>query len=265
MIPIEISPQKSSVSRCPSCGNNGKAVKTTTLYSLIKKERQDSITDPRYFFCGSRGCDVVYFKEDGSQTFYKQDLVVRVGIKEDSPPRPVCYCFNHTVEEIFDEIQRTGKSTVMDDIRAHMKKGGCSCETKNPQGSCCMGTVEYFVKEAFSQPRFAYLGPIGGIISAILASLCCVGPFVLVMLGASGAWVGNLRVFEPYRPIFIMFTMSFLGAGFYNVYKKPKEDCKPGSLCAVPQTKKVGRIFLWTATILVVFMLVLPYLIGLLA
>ena len=265
MIPIEISPQKSGVPRCPSCGNKGKAVKAPTLYSLIKKERQDSITDSRYFFCDSKGCDVVYFTGDDSQTFYKQDLVVRVGVKEDSPPRPICYCFNHTVEEIFDEIKLTGKSTVMDDIRARMKKGGCSCETRNPQGSCCMGTVEYFVKEAFSQPRFAALGPVGAVISAVLASLCCVGPFVLVMLGASGAWVGNLRVFEPYRPIFILFTMCFLGAGFYNAYKKPKGDCKPGSLCAVPRTKKVGRVFLWSATILVVFLLILPYLIGLLA
>lgn len=149
MISLEISPQKSSV--CPSCGNKGRAVKTTTLYSLIRKERQESITQSRYFFCDSKGCDVVYFTEGSGQTFYKQDLVVRVGVKEDSPPRTICYCFNHTIEEIFDEIKRTGKSTVMDDIRTHMKKGGCSCETKNPQGSCCMGTVEYFVNEAFRQ------------------------------------------------------------------------------------------------------------------
>lgn len=113
--------------------------------------------------------------------------------------------------------------------------------------------------------RFASLGMVGAIISAILASLCCVGPFVLIMLGAGGAWAGSLRAFEPYRPIFILFTMGFLGAGFYNVYKKPKEVCKPGSLCAVPQTKRVGKIFLWIATILVVFLLGLPYLIGLLA
>ena len=113
--------------------------------------------------------------------------------------------------------------------------------------------------------RFASLGMAGAIISAVLASLCCVGPFVLIMLGAGGAWAGNLRAFEPYRPIFILFTTGFLGAGFYNVYKKPKEVCKPGSLCAVPQTKRVGKIFLWIATVLVVLLLGLPYLIGLLA
>ncbi len=132
-------------------------------------------------------------------------------------------------------------------------------------GDSCCPTVEERSMKGARTNRFAALGPVGAIVSAVLASLCCIGPFVLVMMGASGAWVGNLRVFEPYRLIFIMLTMGFLGAGFYNVYKKPKEDCKPGSLCSVPQTKKVGRIFLWAATIFVVFLLILPYLIGFLA
>lgn len=130
---------------------------------------------------------------------------------------------------------------------------------------CCSTAEKRSAEGVKKTNRFAYLGPIGGIISAILASICCVGPFVLVMLGAGGAWVGNLRVFEPYRPIFILFTMGFLGAGFYNVYKKPKEDCKPGSLCAVPQTKRAGKIMIWTVTIIVFFLLLLPYLIGFLA
>lgn len=115
------------------------------------------------------------------------------------------------------------------------------------------------------QDRFASWGSTGAIISALFASLCCVGPFVLVMLGVSGAWIGNLRSFEPYRPIFILIAIGFLGAGFYRVYKKPTEVCEPGSICEVPQTKKAGKIVLWVATIFVVFLLILPYLIGLLA
>jgi len=31
-----------------------------------------------------------------------------------------------------------------------------------------------------------------GGIAAILASTCCLGPLVLVLLGFSGAWIGNL-------------------------------------------------------------------------
>jgi len=47
-------------------------------------------------------------------------------------------------------------------------------------------------------------GPLlAGGVAAILASTCCLGPLLLVTLGFSGAWIGNLTVLEPYRPIFI--------------------------------------------------------------
>jgi mercuric ion transport protein len=38
-----------------------------------------------------------------------------------------------------------------------------------------------------------------GGLAAILASTCCLGPLVLVALGFSGAWIGNLTVLEPCR------------------------------------------------------------------
>lgn len=131
--------------------------------------------------------------------------------------------------------------------------------------SCCPTVVKGSAKVEGATNRFASPGPVGAIITALLASLCCVGPFVLVMLGISGAWIGNLRAFEPYRPMFILITLGLLAAGFYNVYRKPTEVCEPGTLCAVPQTKKMGKIVLWSATVFVVFLLILPYLIGLLA
>ncbi len=115
------------------------------------------------------------------------------------------------------------------------------------------------------QNRFTWLGPFGAVLTAILASLCCVAPFVLISMGITGAWIGSLRAFEPYRPIFIFFIIGFLTAGFYQVYWKKKESCEPGSLCAVPRTKKAGKMMLWSATFFVVFLMVLPYLIGWLA
>jgi mercuric ion transport protein len=35
-----------------------------------------------------------------------------------------------------------------------------------------------------------------GGLAAILASTCCLGPLLLVMLGFSGAWIGNLTALE---------------------------------------------------------------------
>jgi len=40
---------------------------------------------------------------------------------------------------------------------------------------------------------------VGGV-AALVASACCLGPLVLVVLGFSGAWIGNLTALEPYRP-----------------------------------------------------------------
>lgn len=106
---------------------------------------------------------------------------------------------------------------------------------------------------------------LSAIFTALVASLCCVGPFVLVTLGISGAWIGSLRAFEPYRPLFVLFSIGFLAAGFYRVYRKPQKVCEPWTLCAAPQTKKVGKVIIWVSTIIVVFLLILPYLIGLLS
>ena len=136
---------------CQSCGASGKPVRVVTLRALLKPEKSVEISDKAYFFCGSPGCDMVYFSEDGSRTFSKDDLTVRVGVKENSPSRPICYCFGHSVEEISDEVKRTGKSMVADEITRRIKEEGCSCETKNPAGSCCLGTVQGYVREAYAR------------------------------------------------------------------------------------------------------------------
>lgn len=136
---------------CHACGAEGKAVKAITLLSLLRPGKVPEIAEKAYFFCGSPDCDTVYFTQDGSQTFSRADLTVRVGVKESAPPRPVCYCFGHSMEEIFDEVERTGKSTVAADIMRRMAEEKCSCETKNPQGSCCLGTVEGLVREAYTR------------------------------------------------------------------------------------------------------------------
>ena len=43
---------------------------------------------------------------------------------------------------------------------------------------------------------------VAAILAAIGASVCCVGPLVLLALGIGGAWIGNLAALEPYRPAF---------------------------------------------------------------
>ena len=104
-------------------------------------------------------------------------------------------------------------------------------------------------------------GITGAIIAAVTASVCCVGPLVLVALGVSGAWIGSLTILEPLRPIFTVLTLGFLAFAFYRVYRKPKvqEACEPGSYCAHPQSRTINKTVLWVATVGILALLAFPY------
>lgn len=99
---------------------------------------------------------------------------------------------------------------------------------------------------------------LAAIATAITASICCIGPLILLAVGISGAWVGNLRVLEPYRPVFILVTLGFLGLAFCQVYRKPKEKCEDGSYCANPKSAGFKKSALWLATVLIAGLFAYP-------
>jgi mercuric ion transport protein len=99
---------------------------------------------------------------------------------------------------------------------------------------------------------------VGGLLAALAAASCCVVPFALFLLGISGAWISNLTALAPYQPIFAAIAFGFLGYGFYLIYRKPAVVCAEGSYCAEPGSKRLAKIGLWAATVLVVVALGLP-------
>lgn len=105
----------------------------------------------------------------------------------------------------------------------------------------------------------------GGMIGAVLASTCCIGPLVLLTLGISGAWIGRLTALAPYQPIFIVATLGFLAAGYWQVYRKPKTACEDDTYCASPASDRVVKIALWVATGLVLLALSVDFLVPLFA
>ncbi len=98
---------------------------------------------------------------------------------------------------------------------------------------------------------------VGGV-AAILASTCCLGPLVLVSLGLSGAWVGNLTLLEPYRPFFIAGALVALFFAGRRIFR-PEHDCQPGEVCAVPRTRRIYKIVFGIVSALVIVALVYPY------
>jgi mercuric ion transport protein len=115
-------------------------------------------------------------------------------------------------------------------------------------------TVENSPERAGSGALF-----VGGL-AAILASTCCLGPLVLVALGLSGAWIGNLTRLEPYRPFFIAGALIALFFAGRHIFR-PAQTCNPGEVCAVPRTRRIYKVLFVTVCVLVVIALVFPYVI----
>jgi len=102
---------------------------------------------------------------------------------------------------------------------------------------------------------------VGGL-AAILASTCCLGPLVLVALGLSGAWIGNLTLLEPYRPFFIAGALVALFFAGRRIFR-PAQACQPGEVCAVPRTRRIYKIVFGIVSALVLVAIVFPYVVKL--
>lgn len=98
---------------------------------------------------------------------------------------------------------------------------------------------------------------VGGL-SAILASTCCLGPLVLITLGFSGAWIANLTVLEPYRPIFIGAALLAIFLAARSIWR-PATACAPGEACAMPNVKITYKLLFWIVAALALVALVFPY------
>jgi mercuric ion transport protein len=99
---------------------------------------------------------------------------------------------------------------------------------------------------------------VAGRLAAILASTCCLGPLILISLGFSGAWLGNLIVLEPYRPFFIVIAVVALFFAGKRIFR-PAHLRNPGEACALPRACRIYKFLFWSCTILVLLALVYPY------
>lgn len=101
-----------------------------------------------------------------------------------------------------------------------------------------------------------------GGLAAILASACCLGPLVLVALGFSGAWIGNLTALKPYRPVFIGGALVALFLAYRQIYR-PVAAGKPGEVCAAPQARSAYKMIFWGVAALVGVAVAFPYILPL--
>ncbi|MBZ0115206.1 MAG: mercury transporter MerT [Thermoanaerobaculia bacterium] len=95
----------------------------------------------------------------------------------------------------------------------------------------------------------------GAVLAAFGASLCCILPVAVAILGVGSAAMG--AKLEPFRPWFAGLTAAFLGFAFYQAYKPV--ECEPGEACAVSASRRRHRMVLWIVAIIAVALMAFPY------
>lgn len=95
----------------------------------------------------------------------------------------------------------------------------------------------------------------GGVIAAITASLCCIGPLILTVLGVSGAAV--LTKLEVLRLPMIGLVVLLFGVAGYSLFRKGN-TCEPGSICADPIKYKRMVMAYWVGLIIAIIGITSP-------
>ena len=96
----------------------------------------------------------------------------------------------------------------------------------------------------------------GSVLSAIAASLCCVGPLVAIIAGASGFAAAGL--FAQWRPLFLVITALMLAMAWYLTYRHPKADHCSTERCPHNPVAKWNKVILWLATAFVIAIAAFP-------
>ncbi|PIQ29061.1 (2Fe-2S)-binding protein [bacterium (Candidatus Blackallbacteria) CG17_big_fil_post_rev_8_21_14_2_50_48_46] len=133
-------PVQQSQRLCPSCGQKGKGVSLLTLNAQLLPQALGRLAqEAAAYFCSTPTCPCVYF--NARQTFQSADLHQRVFQKDPSPQTLACYC----LELSRANFQQQGPE-LQQQILSLTQAGGCDCERKNPQGSCCLGNIAKLLK-----------------------------------------------------------------------------------------------------------------------
>ncbi len=98
----------------------------------------------------------------------------------------------------------------------------------------------------------------GAAAAALLASACCAGPLLLLMLGVSGAWIGNLGLLAPLQPLFLLAAVLALAWAARSIWR-PVAACDADAVCARPATRRWYRVAFVAVALLVLAAALFPH------
>ena len=93
----------------------------------------------------------------------------------------------------------------------------------------------------------------GTLVASVLAAICCIGPAIALVTGASMGVLCSFMVLDPYRPWLLAAGAVMLAYSFFKLYVR-----KSACACEADfRARKVSRIIFWSAASL--FLVALSY------
>lgn len=131
---------------CPNSATRGRSVSWETVAALTSGPLP---LKTAYLVCEDPDCDVVYFSVDGCSVVNRSNVrhlpLAKAGLQGQA-----CFCFDHRLTDILDEIDRGRQSRIVESIRTATREKKCACSVRNPTGRCCLGDIKKALEHANS-------------------------------------------------------------------------------------------------------------------
>jgi TusA-related sulfurtransferase len=152
----------------------------------------------------------------------------------------------------FSSIQNVKRFAITQGFFVDVKKEGENTVIRIVKGYECGLDTPLSKNDRDTKSFWALIA--GAVITAVLASTCCLGPLLFLIFGVSMGSLSFLHVFAPYRDYFtaaaVIIIIYLWGNWFFRLRKRPV--CE-GSIC------KNYVKYLSIGTVFVLIMLTYPY------
>lgn len=188
-------------------------------------------------------------------------MIIKVDCKNLACPMPVLKT-KEAWEELGNEgildIELNSLSSV-ENIKRFAKNQGIyyQVKTKTKELTVISLVKGYECELENNNDKKFYTVIVGSLISAILASSCCLAPLLFLLFGVSMGSLTFLQIFAPYKIYFALLAILLMIYLWYDYAKKRKNVL----LCSTPLCKNY-KIYLLLGTFFVGFMISYPYWIG---
>lgn len=135
---------------CPVCKTSGVKVKNITVRHLVLDSLIELVGDTDYFLCMNEECDIIYYNQETSEKFNKQQVRVPIWFKRDADPIYACYCSKVTEEQVINAVKKDSAKSVKDIIAITGAMKNAQCQKNNPLGTCCHHIIQDAIDKGLS-------------------------------------------------------------------------------------------------------------------